>query len=139
MIRESEGEIARFTFMAYLILGFACLAMLGFTFLLLESGHWRPFLSVGAGCCAIGLAASGLSAYYNLGAGPGCSLAFASPVLLVGAAVSIPLLPRVGLPSMAWFAFGVLMFVASWTGGRIGAACRSAIRKRRFAAKVPRS
>ena len=114
-----------FNFMAHFILGFACLAMLGFTFLLLESGDWLPFLSVGAGCCAIGVAASGLSAYFNFGASAGCSLVFASPVLLVGAAVSFPVLPRVGLPIMAWFAFAVLMFVASWTGGLIGAVYRT--------------
>ncbi len=40
-------------------LGFVCLALLGLGFLLLETGDWIFFLSLGATSCAVGVAPSG--------------------------------------------------------------------------------
>ncbi len=40
-------------------LGFVCLALLGLGFLLLETGDWIFFLSLGATSCAVGVATSG--------------------------------------------------------------------------------
>ena len=102
-------------------LGFVCLAMLGLGFLLLETGDWSFFLSCGAASCAVGFAASGLRAYYSGRGGMMRSLDFALPVLLVGVAARIGLSPSVGGPLDMWCAFGVLMFVASYAGGLVGA------------------
>ena len=98
-----------------------CLPLLGLGFLLLETGSWLPFLSMGAASCAGGAAASGLTAYYSGRGGVMRSLLFALPVLLVGVAARIGLSPSVGLPLNVWCAFGVLMFVASCAGGLAGA------------------
>lgn len=103
-------------------LGVACFALLGFGFLLLETGDWFFFLSCGAASCAIGIATSGLSAYFSGRGGVMRSLLIALPVLLVGVVARIGLSPSVGLPLNVWCAFGVLMFVASYVGGLAGAA-----------------
>jgi hypothetical protein len=105
----------------HIILGVACLVMLGFTFLLIEAGDWLLFLSAGAASCAVGVAASGLSAYFSARGGVVRSLLFALPVLLAGVAVLVGPFPRVGLPVIVWCAFGVSMFVASYMGGLAGA------------------
>jgi energy-converting hydrogenase Eha subunit E len=102
-------------------LGVVCLALLGLGFLLLETGDWIFFLSCGAASCAIGIATSGLSAYFSGRGGVMRSLLFALPVLLVGVVARIGLSPSVGLPLNVWCAFGVLMFVASYAGGLVGA------------------
>lgn len=102
-------------------LGFVCLALIGLGFLLLETGDSIFFLSCGAASCAIGIATSGLSAYRSGRGGVMRSLDFALPVLLVGVAARIGLSPSVGGPLDVWCAFGVLMFVASYAGGLVGA------------------
>jgi hypothetical protein len=103
-------------------LGVVCLALLGLGFLLLETWwHWLPFLSIGAASCAGGAAASGLSAYYSGRSGVMRSLLFALPVLLVGVVARLGLSPSVGRPLNVWCAFGVLIFVASYAGGLLGA------------------
>jgi hypothetical protein len=105
-------------------LGLVCLALLGLGFLLLETGDWIFFLTFGTTSCAVGIATSGLSAYFSGRGGVMRSLLFALPVLLVGVAARIGLSPSVGLPLDVWCAFGVLMFVASYAGGFAGAFCR---------------
>jgi hypothetical protein len=102
-------------------LGVVCLTMLGLGFLLLETGDWIFFLSCGAASCAIGIATSGLSAYFNGRGGVMRSLLFALPVFLVGVVARIGLSPSVGLPLTVWCAFGLLMFAASYVGGLVGA------------------
>jgi hypothetical protein len=102
-------------------LGIVCLALLGLGFLLLETGDWIFFLSFGATSCAVGFATSGRCAYYSGHGSVMRSLLFALPVLLVGVAAKIGLSPSVGGPTDVWCAFGVLMFVASYAGGLIGA------------------
>jgi hypothetical protein len=105
-------------------LGIVCLALLGLGFLLLETGDWIFFLSFGATSCAVGFATSGRCAYYSGNGSVMRSLLFALPVLLVGVAARIGLSPSVGGPTDVWCAFGVLMFVASYAGGLIGAVYR---------------
>lgn len=117
----------------HLILGIACFALLGFGFLLLETGDWFFFWSFGAASCAVGVAASGLSAYFSALDDVMdpllyiLALLFALPVLLVGTLGMIDLItapsPRVRLPLIVFFAFGVAMFVASSAGGLVGAVC----------------
>jgi len=102
-------------------LGIVCLALLGLGFLLLETLDWLPFLSIGVASCAGGAATSGLSAYNSKRGGVMRSLLFALPVLLVGLVARIGLAPSIGLPLNVWCAFGVLMFVASYVGGVVGA------------------
>jgi hypothetical protein len=102
-------------------LGVVCLALLGLGFLLLETGDWIFFLSFGATSCAVGVATSGLSAYHSGRGSVTRSLLFAFPVLLVGVAARVGLSPSVGLPLNMWCVFGVLMFVASYGGGLVGA------------------
>ena len=109
----------------HIILGILSLALLGFTFLLLETGDWVPFLLMGMGCCALGAAASGLIAYFSGAVRMGDSFLFAMPVLMVGACASVLLFSRIRLPIVAWCAFGLLMFGASCTGRHLGAVLRN--------------
>lgn len=101
--------------------GFACLALLGLGFLLLETGDWIFFLSFGATSCAVGVAASGRCAYHSGSGRVMRSVLFALPVLVVGVAARIGLSPSKTLPLDVWCAFGVLMFIASYAGGLTGA------------------
>ena len=101
-------------------LGVLCLGMIGMGFLLLETGDRVFFVSCGAASCVVGIAASGLRAYFGGHRGVMCSLLFALPVLLVGVVARIGLAPGGGLALDMWCAFGVLMFVASYAGGLAG-------------------
>ncbi|HOY60110.1 MAG TPA: hypothetical protein PK640_18480 [Verrucomicrobiota bacterium] len=98
-------------------LGFVPLALLGLGFLILETGDWIFFLSLGATSCAVGVATSGRCAYHSGRGRAMRSVLFALPVLLVGVAARIGLSPSDALPVDVWCAFGVLMFVASYAGG----------------------
>jgi hypothetical protein len=120
----------------HLVLGLVSLALLGFTFLLIETGDWLPFLTIGAASCGIGAAASGLSAYYRQLSGIGGSILFALPVLLVGVAFTNFTFPRIGLPVTVWCILGILMFIASWIGGRLGVSLRKATARTRRPATI---
>jgi hypothetical protein len=102
------------------LLGLVSLGLLAFTFLLLETGDWFPYLLMGAGCCAMGAAVSALSAYFSGRRSIRNPLLFAGPVLSVALLFPIGFLPRLGLPVLSWYGFGLAMWAASWAGGCAG-------------------